>query len=136
MMTKNQKQQIESLRKDGCTYKAIAEALGLSFDSVKCYCRRSGLTGSGHIKDIDVCAECGAVLQQLPGKRKKKFCSDKCRMAWWNKHRERINRKSAVEVVCSNCGRIFTAYAGENRRYCSSVCYGKARSAGWKEKLQ
>lgn len=83
MMTKNQKQQIERLRKDGYTYKAIAEALGLSFDSVKCYCRRSGFTGNGHKKGIDTCDEYGAVLQQLPGKRKKRFCSTKCRMAWW-----------------------------------------------------
>lgn len=136
MMTKVQKQQIESLRKDGCTYKAIAEALGLSFDSVKCCCRRNGFTGSGHKKNIDACAECGTILQQLPGKRKKKFCSAKCRIAWWNKHKEQMNRKSAVEVICGYCGKTFTAYAGENRKYCSSVCYGKARSLKWEELSQ
>lgn len=133
MMTKIQKQQIEGLRRDGCTYKAIAEALGLSFDSVKCYCRRSGFTGNGCRKNIDTCNECGAVLQQLQGKRKKKFCSDRCRMAWWAKHKEQLNRKSAVEVVCGYCGKTFTAYPSDNRRYCSAPCYGKGRSAEWKE---
>lgn len=136
MMTKIQKQQIENLRKDGCTYKAIAEALGLSFDSVKCYCRRCGFTGNGHKKSIDTCDECGAVLQQLPGKRKKRFCSTKCRMAWWAKHGDQLNKKSAAEVVCRHCGKTFTAYNGENRKYCSSLCYGKARSKAWKEQSQ
>lgn len=136
MMTFIQKQQVEALRKDGCTYKAISEALGLSFDSVKCYCRRNGFTGNGKKKHIDTCKECGEVLHHIPGKRKKTFCSTKCRLAWWNKHRELINQKSAVDVVCGYCGKTFRAYPNANRKYCSAVCYGKARSAQWEEQSQ
>lgn len=136
MMTENQKKKIENLRTEGYTYKAISEALGLSFDAVKCYCRRIKLKSSGHKKGIDVCKECGEVLHHVSGRRKKTFCSSKCRIAWWNKHRQQLNMKSGTEVVCRQCGKTFIAYDSENRKYCSALCYGRARSIQWKEQLQ
>ena len=42
-MTKEQKNQIAEMRKDGRGYKAIAASLGIPLYSVKTFCRRNGL---------------------------------------------------------------------------------------------
>lgn len=44
-MTDNQKQVITDLRSKGTGYTAIAKRLSISVNTVKAYCRRSGLSG-------------------------------------------------------------------------------------------
>ncbi len=45
-MTENQKQVIRDLRSKGTGYAAIAKRMSLSVNTVKAYCRRSGLSGN------------------------------------------------------------------------------------------
>ena len=45
-MTDNQKQVITDLRSKGTGYTAIAKRLSISVNTVKAYCRRSGLSGN------------------------------------------------------------------------------------------
>ena len=42
-MNDTQRQQIERLRAEGLSYGKISEALGLSINTIKTYCRRHGL---------------------------------------------------------------------------------------------
>lgn len=128
-MTTTQKQQIEELRGKGETYAVIAETIGVSENTVKSYCRRNGIEVAK--KKFETCPECGMPLMHIPHKRQKRFCSDKCRLAWWEKHPEGLNRKAIYHFVCLNCGTSFTAYGNSKRKYCSRSCASAARRASY-----
>lgn len=131
-MTEQQKVQTKRLRNEGHGYKSIASLLGISENTVKSFCRREGISGeadrsvkklsSGHF-----CRQCGIPVAQNEGRKEKKFCSDACRMAWWNSHQDTVQRKAVYEYVCPNCHRSFTAYGNSHRKYCSRACAVEAR---------
>lgn len=135
-----QKEQIKNLRADGYGYKKIADILELSENTVKSFCRRNGLTNSSSedkntampVQEIssEVCRECGQPLFNTRGHRQRRFCSAECRKAYWRKNQALIERKSGVEIICSVCGRRFTDYARNNRKYCSHACYIAGRYKG------
>ena len=114
--------EIERLRFQGYGYKKIALLLGLSENTVKSYCRRNPFD-----KTQKVCLQCGKPITNTPHKREKKFCSDTCRLDWWNAHRELVNRKAIYTFICPNCGCTFESYGNCNRKYCSRKCYGESR---------
>ena len=123
-----QKQQVERLRGQGESYAAIAAALGISENTVKSHCRRNNL-GVRRItaKAEDTCGNCGKPLEHTSGAKKKRFCSDKCRMAWWNAHPDAVNRKAVYHFRCAVCDRPFESYGNDHRKYCSRACFGAAR---------
>lgn len=135
-MTNEQKERITALRHQGHGYTTIANAVGLSKDSVKAFCRNHGLAGvKAESKDEDVpaentCANCGAPLVQTPGVKKKKFCNSACRQTWWNTHPAQVNRKALYPFTCPACGKAFTAYGNNHRKYCSRDCYVADRFKG------
>ena len=57
--------------------------------------------------------------------RKKRFCSNECRRAWWSENRDKINMSSEAQykTTCEGCGKQFVAYGNPNRKYCSHECY-------------
>ena len=116
--------EIMEYRRQGLGYKRIASITGYSINTVKSVCRRSPETFEKR------CLQCGAVLVQPPHRKEKKFCSDKCRMAWWNSHPERVNRKAVYHFVCAQCGQPFDSYGNDHRKYCSRRCYDDARRKG------
>lgn len=64
---------ITRLRQAGYSYKEIADALKISINTVKNFCRLKGLTGTSEkIKHIYI--NCGVEIDDS-----KKFCSSKCR---------------------------------------------------------
>ena len=131
-MTAAQKQRIEFLRGKGEIYAAIADGLGISENTVKSYCRRNSIgieLKKEHPTTLNTCANCGFSLAHTPGAKHKRFCSDECRMAWWNAHPEAVNRKAVYRFVCPTCGGSFEAYGNANRKYCSRACFGVARKA-------
>jgi endogenous inhibitor of DNA gyrase (YacG/DUF329 family) len=131
-MTTAQKQRIEFLRCNGWIYAAIADDLGISENTVKSYCRRNSIgieLKKEHPTTLNTCANCGYPLAQTPGAKRKRFCCDKCRMAWWKAHPEVVSRKAIYRFVCPTCGRSFEAYGHSNRKYCSRACFGVARKA-------
>ena len=131
-MTKQQKEKIIKMRRDGFSYSRISKALGVSENTVKSFCRRNNLgsayTKSFFQKDGIFCRQCGTPLTQIAGVKQKLFCSDKCRMAWWNSHPEAINRKAIYTFTCPICGREFASYGNKNRKYCSRACYGRSKA--------
>jgi endogenous inhibitor of DNA gyrase (YacG/DUF329 family) len=124
-MTLSQKTQITEMRRRGETYAAIATCLDLSENTIKSFCRRN-ISICNQMMD-DCCPQCGFSLVHLLHKRQKRFCSDKCRLAWWKAHPELLNRKAVYSFVCSTCGKAFTAYGNANRKYCSRACAVTAR---------
>ena len=125
-MTDKQKIEIEKMRREGLGYKKIAVALDLSENTVKSYCRRLPTIAA----DNEKCMCCGKPLSQIPGHKKKKFCSDSCRMKWWNSHLDIVKRKALYTFVCPCCGKEFTVYGNANRKYCCHECYIDDRFGG------
>jgi endogenous inhibitor of DNA gyrase (YacG/DUF329 family) len=130
-MTELQKEQIGKLRNMGLGYAGIAKKMGLTKDQVSSYCRRKGLTGfksnGKNEYDGDFCRNCGKTLTHTPGKKKRKFCSTECRLAWWNANPEKMNRKAMYSYTCPVCGSAFSAYGNAHRIYCSRECSRFAR---------
>lgn len=130
-----QREQIRKLRGEGYSYTKISQALGISENTIKTFCRRKGLGGvalspapvkeTGHF-----CLFCGVAVMQTAGRKEKRFCSDCCRNKWWNSHLDRVNRKANYKFICPCCKKSFTAYGNKNRKYCSHTCYIKDRFGG------
>ncbi len=129
-MTDEQIKRITELREQGIGYGKISQILDISQNTVKSFCQRNNLGGMrfpAADADIHVCKFCGKEVHQNPGRKEKKFCDDKCRMAYWNSHQDKVERKAIYEYTCPYCGKPFTAYGNANRRYCSRICYFTAR---------
>lgn len=131
-MNQAQKETITRMRGDGASYKRIAVSLSISENTVHSFCRRNGLGGSLAIGLVDGihCRNCGATLFHTKGAKRRKFCSDICRMAWWNAHPGLAQRKTVHIFTCGNCGIQFQSYGNQHRKYCSRTCYGRAKAAG------
>lgn len=134
-MTEQQKKQIAIYREHGLSYTVIGNKMGLSVNSIKTYCRRHGFGGvrafnkSGS-DNVHVCEYCGTPVLQKAGRKKKRFCSDKCRNNWWNSHQDQVNRKANYECICRYCGKSYISYGNKNRKYCSHECYIEDRFGG------
>lgn len=87
-MNNNTAIEIDALRRAGYTPTMIAEKLGISVNTVKSHIRRHPMT------DKPRCLFCGAVVRQNEGRKQKKFCSNKCRMGYWNR---RYRSKEAAD---------------------------------------
>lgn len=120
-MTSNvPKDAILTMRRQGCSYQEIARQLILSPNTVKSVCRRSDLQSpTPEMSTLDTCKNCGASLPPGYRGRKRTFCSDKCRYAWWNQSR----RKQPYRLTCYCCGRPFISYGNRKRKFCSRECY-------------
>ena len=134
-MTDAQKIKIGNLRAAGLGYKRIAEQMGISENTVKTYCRRHNLGGNAVEnkavnKDMAACLCCGLPIKQNPGRKKKKFCSDKCRNKWWNANLDKVNRKAIYSFECLTCKSPFTAYGNAKRKYCCLKCYANRNKGG------
>ncbi len=117
-MVQREVNEIVRLQRCGYGYKKIAQITGLPVNGVKTYCRRHPLA-QGNDADVTVCKQCGKVVTQEPHRKQKLFCSDACRMAWWNAHPGRVNRKAYYTFTCALCGRAFESYGNPNRKFCS-----------------
>ena len=127
-VTQQQKEQISKLRASGASFGKIASVLGVSVNTVKSYCKRNPISAEAAsapkaTSHTDHCPQCGAVLEQSPGHRQKRFCSPKCRMVWWSAHPEQMVRKNLSQVECLHCGTVFLQYGSRPRKFCSRGCY-------------
>ena len=113
---------INNMRLEGHSPSVIAAKLGLSAGTVRSHIHRHP-----NIPGAKACKNCGKPLMQPKGHREKKFCSDACRMAWWNSHQEAVSRKAYYNLVCQHCGQEFESYGNKNRKYCCRACYVASR---------
>ena len=133
-VTQQQKEQISTLRASGTSFGKIATTLGISVNTVKPYCKRNPITAAKvptpvQPERIAYCPQCNAILEQSPGHRQKRFCSSKCRTAWWKAHPEQTERKKLFQVECRHCGTVFLQYGSRPRKFCSRGCYLAHRHA-------
>lgn len=93
-MYKQQIDKLNNLRLQGYKPAFIATVLGLSVNTVKSHIRRHPT-----IPNTLFCQHCGKPVLQNKGRKEKRFCSDKCRITYWNKKRNKRtdinNTKSA-----------------------------------------
>ena len=122
-MTALQKGKITEMRHKGMSYTDIAETLCIPVNTIKSYCYRNGLNTESMKLDVRECKNCGGQIQGEQTSRQKVFCCEKCKIAWWNKHRAERKSVNVIIHTCPVCGKKFTAYAGANRKYCSQACY-------------
>lgn len=123
-MTEIQKTQIKQMRANGIGYLKIAKTLGMSENTVKSYCRRA--EREKHEPSHFCCEQCGKSID-LSKIAAKRFCSDTCRMRWWNTH-PKDNGKYTAE--CLNCGQEIRMRRKGERKYCSHSCYIAYRYSG------
>ena len=130
-MNEAQIKRIGDLRRSGIGYVRIAQDTGIPVSTVKSYCRRHDMS-SEQMKDQTVfpCRCCGKPVKQNHGRKAKLFCSDACRMKYWNSHRELVSHRSVHTFVCPNCGRTFEVYGEPDRKFCSHKCYIEYRFGG------
>jgi DNA-binding CsgD family transcriptional regulator/endogenous inhibitor of DNA gyrase (YacG/DUF329 family) len=127
-MDATQRHSIEHMRAGGASYSSIAAALGLSVNTVKSYCKRNNLGKMDVLQDSKkLCGNCGKPLIQLPKRKPRRFCSDPCRRAWWNTHRDQIKQNAIYNFTCLHCGADFESYGNSHRKFCSHTCYIKER---------
>ena len=127
VITNSQKERISHMRLEGESYAGIAVALGLSRNTVKSFCLRNLHSEPHEVIAVQVrsgiCDRCGKGFVLYPGHRQRRFCSDRCRMTWWNAHRDLLRSKAKVELTCTCCGEHFMGYERQRRKYCSHGCY-------------
>ena len=121
-------EQVRSLREAGYSYSQIATVLEVPKNSVKSYCNRFGIRLGTEDVNSDGdnalhCKQCGRVMEYDHQSARRRFCSNECRMRWWNAHRHLVNSKVSQKTVCANCGKVFRSYPGEHRKYCCNGCY-------------
>jgi endogenous inhibitor of DNA gyrase (YacG/DUF329 family) len=128
-MTNEQKEAIRFMRDGGIGYTKIAKKLSLSENTVKSFCKRHQLGGIAAAQPETnsavgiFCLNCGKPLVPGIGKKPRKFCSDECRITWWNSHPESVKKKAVYRLTCTGCGKPFESYGNKSRHYCCHACY-------------
>ena len=136
-MTENQKVKIIKLRAAGQGYGTIAQELGISVNTVKSFCRRKSINEETAPKSplilsgkVTYCENCGQEILQVAKQKPRKFCSDKCRNAYWNGHLDLVQRRAYYTLRCRHCGKVFQVYGDKGRKFCSRECYRAERYKG------
>lgn len=119
-MTQQEEKRIIQLRKQGLSLSEIAVCMNINAASIRSFCSRNNV-------QLDVCLQCGKTILQSPQRKEKKFCSDKCRMTWWNHNAGAGGRAPHHTQVCRNCHTTFDCFHSKSRVYCSRKCYAEAR---------
>ena len=124
-MTNHQKTELDRMRRQGANAPSIAEKLELPLATIRSYIYRHPLK-----EQENTCPACGKKIETgAVGRKRRRFCSDACRMAWWNSHLTDVNKQAFYSITCQHCGKEFMSYGNKNRKYCSRECYNNSRSA-------
>ena len=100
---------INNMRLEGHSPSVIATKLRLPQSTVRSHIHRHPI-----IPGTKCCKQCGKPVMQTKHCRKKKYCSDRCRMLWWNSHQQNVNRKAFYTLECQCCGKEFESYGNNN----------------------
>ena len=128
-MTMEEVNTVNGLLAQGLGYRRIAGITGLPLNSVKTYCRRHK-EELASAPTIGHCRLCGTPVAQTPKHRSRLYCSDSCRMRFWNSHRDLVKHKNTYSFICPFCGKEFLSLGKPNRKYCSRACADKGKRKG------
>ena len=129
-MTNIEEQRIRDYASRGVGYRKISAMTGISANTVKTYCRRHKIDVQKAAEKREYCKYCGSTIVRIPQHRQRLFCSDTCRMQYWNSHREEVKHKKIYIFNCSFCGQEFVSLGNPNRKYCSRKCADNAKRKG------
>ena len=121
-MNDKERNKVIKLRNQGVLPTEISIITGIKVETIKSYFKRH----KNLLPKNTTCRYCGNTITSTHGKKDKKFCSDKCRMAYWNSHPELINRQAYYKLTCEYCGKEFLSYGNKRRKFCSRECYKKS----------
>ena len=121
-MNDKERNKVIKLRNQGVMPTEISIITGIKVETIKSYFKRH----KNLLPKNTTCRFCGKTIISTHGKKDKKFCSDKCRMAYWNSHPELINRQAYYKLTCEYCGKEFLSYGNKRRKFCSRECYKKS----------
>ena len=79
-MTDKDRREITQLRETGMGYGRISRQLGIPLSTVKSYCIRNNVLSKARGQ---VCLQCGHAIELGQTSKRKRFCSDGCRIRWW-----------------------------------------------------
>ena len=114
-MTEKDKKTIQEMRAAGISYKAISEKTGINVSTLKMFVHR-------HEKpEARRCLRCGKLLPE-GARQTQRFCSQKCKSAWWKKNPNQEENENRIARLCAFCGKQFISY-NKAARYCSRACY-------------
>lgn len=119
-MTKEMKAVIDGLRRKGVSRAEIVRRTGLNKSTVYAWCR------THPVNKGDVCLNCGKPLTQIPGRKRRVYCSTECKDAWWKEHPTLRTKQVKYDHVCLYCGKPFTNGRKE-ASYCNRTCFALAR---------
>lgn len=125
-MNENVKSRIIELRSKGYGYGRISMELNIPRSTVSTFCKRNKVDTTTNDKVV-LCKNCDKVIKFEYKKKSKLFCCDECRVNWWNTHQDKVNKKAIYEFDCPACGKHFTTYGNKKQKYCSHICYIRAR---------
>ncbi len=121
-MNENVKTKIIELRNKGYGYGRISTELNIPRSSVSTFCKRNEIDNET-IDRFAICKNCDKLIRLEIKKKNKIFCSDECRVNWWNTHQEQVNKKAIYHFDCPVCSKHFTTYGNKKQKYCSHICY-------------
>ena len=139
-----QKHQARLLREKGLGYGGIAKLTGLGKETVRYVCRdiqpgEENRHLDRQMKNGEACLFCGEDLKPQHGSgRRRKFCCEECRRAYWKINRKKlgVKRPESMHVYsCAYCGKTFESYGKVSRKYCSRTCYLLHRYGDQMEKV-
>lgn len=117
MTNEERKLKVIQLKKNGSSYKEISTMLDIPLGTVKSILSRV----NDFNKNSSSCKNCGKTIISIKGKKVKVFCSDKCRLTWWNNNRDKGDKRIYIKK-CHNCNEQFKTF-DFNKKYCSHNCY-------------
>ena len=117
-MTAEEIKTIRDLQQRGLGYKKIATLTGVPVNSVKTYCRRHKVDAPPAEEPQAFCRGCGKPIQRIPQAKPRLYCSDSCRMRFWNSHRDEVKHKAVYTFTCPYCGPEIQSIGNPNRKYC------------------
>ena len=130
-MTTEEAKIVSDLQQRGLGYKKISALTGIGVNTVKAYCRRHrAIEPKASDTTQSFCRACGKPIEVAMKQKPRQFCSDTCRMKWWNSHPDQVKRKAYYTFTCLQCGCRFESYGNAHRKYCSRQCYADARRKG------
>ena len=85
---------INNMRLKGYSVATISKVLGMPYNTVKSHIRRNS-----EILGVSLCLQCGKPVKQPGGRKEKKFCSDRCRMVYWNSNQNKAKRQAYYALI-------------------------------------
>ena len=113
-MTDLQKNQILTLREQGCTYAEISRKVSISLNTVKSFCYRK----NGNDKSRAQCKNCGKTIIIRDKCKPRQFCCDTCRIAYWK--RTKKPKRTIYHLICETCGREFECDGNKRHKMLNS----------------